>query len=156
MKSTENHKEPKLNLEGLSEADLKRNAFETPEDYFENLTPRVMESVRNSEQIQEPSVINWKAVFAPVVGIAAVALMVWFFIDPNDTTSPDFDTVLASLSVEELNEYADFDATDLVSFGLVDFEQITLTDDSFTNEEIFEYLSEEELELNTLIEEIEI
>ena len=54
MENTEKHNEPKLNIEGFSETDLKRNPFKAPEGYFESLTPRVLDSVRSTEgTIQE-------------------------------------------------------------------------------------------------------
>jgi len=157
MKNTENHNEPKLNLKGLSEASLKRNAFKTPDGYFENLTPRIMESVRASEQPSANPKYNWRRILVPSFGIAAIALTTWFFLLPAENPVPNFDVVLASLSVEELAEYTDLNASELVSYELVSYNELTLDESSFSNQEIIEYLStEEEIELNTIIDEIEI
>ena len=157
MKNTENHNEPKLNLKGLSEASLKRNAFKTPDGYFENLTPRIMESVRASEQPLAKPTFNWNRILVPSFGIAAIALTTWFFIPPTENPGPNFDVVLASLSVEELAEYTDLNASELVGYDLVSYNELTTDESSFSDEEIIEYLStEEEVELNTLIDEIEI
>ena len=157
MKTTENHTDPKLNLEGFSEADLKRNAFKTPQGYFENLTPRLMESIRKSEQLTKKPMFSWGKILAPSFGIAALALAVWFFIPPTQNTSPNFDTVLVSISVEELTEYADLNVTELVHYELVDYDQLAMYESRLTDEDIIEYLeNEEEFELNTLIDEIEI
>ncbi len=157
MKNAENHNEPKLNLKELSEASLKRNPFKTPEGYFENLTPRIMESVRASEQSSAKPAFNWNRILVPSFVIAAIALTTWFFIPPTENTEPNFDVVLASLSVEELAEYTDLNASELVSYDLVSYNELTTDQSSFSDEEIIEYLStEEEVELNTLIDEIEI
>lgn len=160
MKNTENHIDPKLNIEGISDADLKRNAFKTPEGYFENLTPRVMESVmesvRNSEETKSTTWVDWRRLLVPSLGFAAVALAAWFFLNPTENISPDFDTVLASVSIEELTEYADVDASELVNYELVDYSQLAMTETNLTEDEIFEYLYEDEIELNSIIDEIEI
>jgi len=155
MKTTDNHNEPKLNIEGVLEQDLKRNAFKTPEGYFENLTPRIMESVRDSTVSNESTWTVWMKVLTPTFGIAAIALAVWFFIPPHENETPDFETVLNSLSVEELALYADANPTELVKYELVDYNEVDLNE--MTEDELFEYLeSEDEIEINMLINEIEI
>ncbi|MCF8463515.1 MAG: hypothetical protein K9G41_01635 [Flavobacteriales bacterium] len=157
MKNTENHNEPKLNLKGFSEADLKRNAFKTPEGYFENLTPRVMASVRASEQNTSRPTFSWSRILVPSFGIAAIAFASWFFLNQSENLTPTFDTVLASLSVEELTMYADLQPSELVTYELVDYEHLELSETHISEEDIFEYLeTEEEVELNTIIDEIEI
>lgn len=157
IQNTEKHNEPKLNLEGFSEADLKRKAFKTPEGYFENLTPRIMESVRNSEHVSSKPTFNWNRILIPSFGIAAIALAAWFFLPPTRNPEPNFDKVLASLSVEELAEYTDLQPSELVSYELVRYNEITIEERAFSDEEIIEYLStEDEIELNTLVDEIEI
>lgn len=157
MKTTDNHNEPKLTIEGISEHELKRNAFKTPEGYFENLTPRVMESVRNSESPAKVGWPIWMKVLTPSFGVAAVALAAWFFFPQNANDTPDFDTVLASLTVEELATYADLQPFELVSYELVDYNQLALNESKLTDDDIIQYLStEEDVELNTIIDEIEI
>lgn len=157
MKTTDNHNEPKLNLEGISERELKRNAFKTPEGYFENLTPRMMESVRNSQRPAKAGWPVWMKAMTPSIGIAAVALAAWFLIPPTANETLDFDTVLASLSVEELATYADLQPSELVSYELVDYNQLAMNESNLTDDEIIEYLeTEEDVELNTIIDEIEI
>lgn len=157
MKNAEHHIEPKLNVEVFSEADLKQNIFKTPEGYFENLTPRVMESVRASEQSSDNAAISWKHILIPAFGIAAVALIALFFYNPTENVNPNFDQVLASLTIEEIASYADLQPSELLSYELVNYNEIALTENSFSEDEIIEYLStEEEVELNTLIDEIEI
>ena len=155
MKTTDNHNEPKLNIEGVLEQDLQRNAFKTPEGYFDNLTPRIMQSVRSSEVPTESIWPVWMKVLTPTIGIAAIALAVWFFMPPHENETPDFEMVLNSLSVEELALYADANPTELVKYELVDYNEVDMNE--LTEEELLEYLeSEDEIEMNTLINEIEI
>lgn len=157
MKTTDNHSEPNLNIEGISEQELKRKAFKTPEGYFENLAPRVMESVRNSERPVKTGWSVWMKILTPTVGIAAVALAAWFVIPPTANDTPDFDTVLASLTVEELATYADLQPSELVSYELVDYNQLAMTEDKLNDDDIIQYLEAvEDVELNTIIDEIEI
>jgi hypothetical protein len=157
MKNAENHNEPDLKIEGISESELKRNAFKVPSGYFENLTPRVMESVRTSEQSSANPKFSWNHILIPSFGIAAVALVGLLFYNPTENVNPNFDQVLASLTVEEIADYADLQPSELVSYDLVDYDKIALEENSFSDDEIIEYLSnEEEIELNALIDEIEI
>lgn len=155
MKYTDNHKEPQLRVEGVSEEELKRNVFKTPTGYFDNLTPRILANARDSEAAIEPSWPVWMKVLTPTIGVAAIALTVWFFTPPTENESPDFETVLASLSVEELTLYANADPTELVKYELVDYTKLNMNE--MSEEELLEYLElEEEIEMNTLINEIEI
>lgn len=157
MKTTDNHNEPKLNIEGFAEADLKRNAFKTPDAYFEDLTPRIMDGVRNSASTQQVGWPVWLKFLTPSVGIASVALAAWFFIPSSTDQTPDFETVLASLTIEELATYTDLEPSELVSYELVDYNQLAMSESKLTDEDIMEYLeTEEAVELNTIIDEIEI
>jgi len=157
MKNTENHNEPKLNVEGFSEEELKQNAFKTSEGYFENLTPRVMESVRASEQASVHPTFRRNRFLIPSFGIAAIALAALFFYNPTENVNPNFDQVLASLTIDEIADYTDLQPAELLSYELVDYNEISQVESSFSEDEIIEYLSnEEEIELNTLIDEIEI
>ena len=155
MKTTDSHNEPKLNIEGVSEQDLKRNPFKAPKGYFDNLTPRVMASVRGSETSSKSAWPVWMKVLTPTIGVATIALVVWFFNPPTENETPDFESVLASLSVEELTLYANADPTELVKYELVDYNELDLSE--MSEEELLEYLElEDEIEMNTLINETEI
>ena len=155
MKTTDSLNEPELNIEGVSEQDLKRNPFKAPKGYFDNLTPRVMENVRNSEVSIESAWPAWLKMLTPTVVVAAVALAIWFFSPPTNTETLDFETVLASFSVEEVVTYADADPNELIQYELVDYSELALGD--VTEEELLNYLElEEEIEINTWMNEIEI
>jgi hypothetical protein len=155
MSKNQHNDNEDLKIEGCSREGLKRNSFQTPEGYFDNLTPRVMEAVRGSETVAESSWPIWLKVFTPAAGIAVVAMAVWFFIPPTEVETPDFESVLASLSVEELTLYADVNSTELVKYELVDYSEVDVSE--MTEDELLEYLElEDEIEINTLINVIDI
>ena len=156
MENAEKHNEPDLMIEGISESELKRNSFKTPEGYFENLTPRVMESVRESEGKIQSSTINWWRVLMPGLGFATLALAVWIFTSPDANDNLNFDEIVASLTLEELDNFAEFDTEDLLAYGLVTSEDVKI-ESEFSEEELIDYLlNEEDLELNSIYEEIDI
>jgi hypothetical protein len=63
---------------------------------------------------------------------------------------------MASISLEELDLYAEFDTEDLLAYGLIEAEDVVM-ETELTEEEIIDYLiDEEEVELNTIYEEIDI
>lgn len=156
MKNKEIHNEPKVNLDGFSDAELKQNVFKTPKGYFENLTPRIMESVRNSEKNVEQSGINWWRVLMPGLGFSAMVLAVWFITAPKQTDNLNFNQVVETMSLEELDQFADFETEQLLAYGLVTTDNIEIESD-FSEDELIDYLiSEEELELNTIYEQIDI
>lgn len=157
MKTTDDQNEFELKVEGFSTETLKRNTFSTPEGYFDNLTPRVMESVRNSGSASQIGWPIWMKLTVPSFGIAVVAIVAWFLTPQPKDEAPDFETVVATLTVEDLVTYADLQPSELVSYDLVDCNQLALNESTLTDEEIFEYLEDmEDVELNTIIDEMEI
>ncbi len=157
MRNTNIHSEPELNLKGIPDTELKRTPMKVPDGYFADLTPRIMENVRASATRQETPRLNWRHILVPSFGIASIVLAAWFFMPSTKQADPDFDTVLASLTVEELVEYTELQPTELVSYGLVSYNEMSEEDDSFSQSDIIEYLSsEEDMELTTLMNEIEI
>ncbi|MFT4545877.1 MAG: hypothetical protein ACI9UR_000456 [Bacteroidia bacterium] len=156
MENTKKHNEPDLRIEGFSESNLKRNSFKAPDGYFENLTPRVMTSVRDSEEKLQSSTINWWRVLMPGLGFATMVLAVWFFTSPDSNDSLNFDQVVASMSLEELDQFAEFETEDLLAYGLVSSEDVEI-ESNFTEEELIDYLLDEgEMELNTIYEQTDI
>ncbi|MBL4587695.1 MAG: hypothetical protein JKX84_11665 [Flavobacteriales bacterium] len=148
-------KEPHLNIKNVSKEELKRNSFNIPEGYFENLTPRIMESVRASENTSEDVAFSWNRILVPAFGMAAVVLAAWFFLNPTSDKTLDLDTVIANMTIEELDLFANFETEELLAYGLVDYTEIEL-ESGMDQEELFDYLLEDDLDLNTIIEEIEI
>ena len=156
MKNSEKHNEPKLNIEGFSEADLKRNPFKAPEGYFENLTPRVMNSVRSSEGKLQSSTINWWRVLMPGLGFATMVLAVWLFNGINENETLNFNQVASSMTLEELDDFAQFETEDLLAYGLVTSDDLEI-ESEFSEDDLINYLlEEEEMELNSIYEEIDI
>lgn len=156
MSENRHSENEELNIEGCSREGLKRNSFQTPDGYFENLTPRMMDAVRASEEtVAEPG-FNWQRFLFPTIGIAAIAIAAVLFFNPNDTGNLDFDQVVASMTLEELDDFADFESDELLAYGLIDTDGIE-TETNFSEEELIDYLlNEEEMELNTIYEEIDI
>lgn len=156
MENTEEHNEPELRFDGVSQSELKRNAFKAPEGYFENLTPRVMESVRGSEANLQSSTINWWRILMPGLGFATMILAVWFFTSPDTNDSLNFDQVVASMTLEELDDFAEFETEDLLAYGLVTSDDLEI-ESQFSEDDLINYLlDEEEMEINSIYEEIDI
>lgn len=156
MANTEKHNEPELRFDDVSQSELKRNAFKAPEGYFENLTPRVMESVRGSEANLQSSTINWWRVLMPGLGFATMILAVWFFTSPDTNDNLNFDQVVASMTLEELDDFAEFETEDLLAYGLVTSDDLEI-ESQFSEDDLINYLlDEEEMEINSIYEEIDI
>ena len=92
----------------------------------------------------------------PGLGFAAMVLAVWFFTSPDASDSLSFDQVVASMTLEELDQFAEFETEDLLAYGLVASDDVDIESD-FSAEELINYLlDEEEMELNSIYEEIDI
>lgn len=155
MKTTDNHIEPKLNIKGVSESELKQNPFNVPGGYFDNLTPRVMESVRTSAVSENASWPVWMKVLTPTMGIASIAMALWFFMPPAQNNTQDLNEVLATMTIEELTLYADVEPSELIAYELVEYNETVL--ENLSDEELLHYLeTEEQVDINTLMNEIEI
>lgn len=152
MKTTDNHNEPKLNVEGVSEQELKRNAFKTPEGYFENLTPRVMEAIRASEEKPAEPSFNWQRLLFPAIGIATIGMTAILIFNPNETETLDFDAALATVTLEELDAFVEFETEELLAYELVSYDGF---ESNVDEQDVFNYLIEEDVELEEL-EELEI
>lgn len=157
MKNKQNHNDSEISIEGISENELKRKSFCTPKTYFDDLTPRIMENVRASSHISEPARTNWQTFLFPSIGLACVAIVAFFMIYKNTASEADFDKVLASFTVAELTEYADLQPAELISYNLVNYTESSIESNDLSQEDVIDYLSsEDEFELNTVIDEIEI
>ncbi len=156
MTQDQHNEDYDLNIEGIPKEQLKRNSFQTPEGYFESLTPRIMESVRNAAAEEYKPQINWWRVLMPGLGFSAMVLAVWFFSNTPSNSTLSFEQVVASMTIEELDQFADFDTEDLLAYGVVESDELKI-ESSLTEDDIIDYLLEdEEMELNTIYEEIDI
>lgn len=152
MSENQHSENEELNIEGCTREGLKRNSFQTPDGYFENLTPRVMEAVRASQEtVAEPS-FNWQRLLYPTFGIAAITIAAVLIFNSSKTESLDFDAALTSVTLEELDLFADFETEELLAYELVDYDDF---ESELEEEDVIDYLMEEDLDLNEL-EELEI
>jgi hypothetical protein len=152
MSENQHIENEELNIEGCSREGLKRNPFQAPDGYFENLTPRVMEAVRTSEEKQAEFSFNWQQLLFPTIGIVAIAIVAVLIFNPNETDSLDFDAALATVTLEELDAFVEFETEELLAYELVDYGDFQST---LEEGDIIDYLIEQDLEIDEL-EELEI
>lgn len=152
MSKNRHSENEELNIEGCSREGLRRNSFQTPEGYFENLTPRVMEAVRASNEKRAEPTFNWQQLLFPTVGIAVIAILAVLIFNPTETENVDFDKALASVSLEELDAFAEFETEELLAYELVDYDDV---ESILDEEDIIDYLIEQDLRIDEL-EELEI
>ena len=92
----------------------------------------------------------------PGLGFTAMVFTVWFFTSPTKNDNLNFDMVIATMTLEELDQFAEFETEELLAYGLVTSDDVEI-ESNFTKEELIDYLLEEdEMELNTIYEEIDI
>ncbi len=155
---------PQLNIEGAGTPDLKRNAFSTPANYFDDLTPRIMQSVRES-QGSRPSAFDWNSllgirVLAPALSVILIAVLSIHFLGDSNPGELDFEKMAMSMTLEELDLFAEFETNELLAYDLVDYGRMSAETNARGDvdpDDVLDYLmDEDELELNTIIEELEI
>jgi len=155
MNKNHHNEEPELNIPGVSDSDLKSNKFSIPDNYFDELTPRVMEAVRASKPKEIKTAINWWRLLVPAFGCAVALLTIWILDYPKSEEALDFDQVVANFSLEELDEYADFESEELLAYGIVPAS--TDLTEKISDEQVIEYLlNEDELEIDELYDELDI
>ena len=142
-------------IPGIDPKKLRSNPMKAPEGYFEDLTPRMMQAVKDA-QVKEENTSWLEGIFpkvvAPTLGIAMIIIVAFFALRNN--AGPDLDTQFAELandiSLEQLVLLDEFKSVDLIETDLLDLESGMIEDD----EDITEYLLENEVELSTLVDEI--
>ena len=154
MDNEKEHNE-ELNIPGIDPKKLRSNPMKAPEGYFDDLTPRMMQAVKAAQVEDEKS--GWlenifPKVIAPSLGIAMIVVVAFFTLRNN--AGPDLDTQFAELasdiSLEQLVLLDEIQSVDLIETDLIDLGADLLEDD----EDITEYLLENEVELSTLVDEI--
>lgn len=164
MQNVPENKEPELNFNGVSGSELKHNAFRTPNNYFEDLTPRVMQSVREAGKVTAKGP-DWISVFrlrvlAPSFSIAIIVFLGFYFMRNDNSNELDFQQIVMTMSLEELDLFVEFEPSELLAYDLVNYGQFTLEENAMNGIEehdVIEYLmDEDEFELNTIIDELEI
>ena len=92
----------------------------------------------------------------PGLGFATMVLAVWLFNGINENETLNFNQVVSSMTLEELDDFAQFETEDLLAYGLVTSDDIEI-ESNFSEDELINYLlDEEEMELNTIYEELDI
>ena len=155
MEQNQHTEKPELTIDGISMESLKRNKFSTPEGYFDNLAPRVMAAVRETESVSSKPSFNWWRILVPSLGCASVLIGMYLFNLDSKNTQLNFNEVVATITLEELDDYANFDSEELLAFELVCEEERGFSD-VIENEDAIEYLLEEDLNIDDLYNEIDI
>lgn len=125
----------------------KRNArpFIVPEGYFNGLTPRVMEAVRQANsQASVPSVwgrILRPQVLIPAFTVAVLAVVSVVYLLPEQQEQPQLASAVFSL--EELDELGLVDDGDLAAY--VDISDELLPYEEFEATIVIDYLMEEDI-----------
>jgi len=129
----------KLKAEALNN----KNKNTIPEDYFKTLENKVISEIKKT-----PKVISLKSKFIKYVApIAIAASLLLVFVLNNTSTNVTF----ASLSSSEIENWIDNGSIDIDALTIASlYPEIELNDeiysDSLTNEEVLEYLYQENLE----------
>ena len=157
MEQNQHSEETIFTVDGISNESLKTNKFSTPDGYFENLTPRIMSATRESAITARKPAFNWWRVVIPSLGCALALVALWFFNINTESTQLDFNEVLASVSLEELDNYADFESEELLAYQLISEDDLHITNDIHTQEDVIEYLLiEEDIQLEEIYSELDI
>lgn len=156
MKKKQHSEEANFTIDGISSESLKTNKFSTPDGYFENLTPRIMSATRESAITAQKPAFNWWRVVIPSLGCAMALFTLWFFNINTESTQLDFNEVVASVSLEELDDYADFESEELLAYQLISEDDLDITNDIHEQDVIEYLLIEEDIQLEEIYSELDI
>ena len=153
MNNEQEHKSD-FNLPGINPEKLKENPFKTPDGYFEELTPRMVQVASDQTEKSSQGVLEslLKPQFlAPAFSIAAIVAVVLFMFDGSTVDlDQQFAELANDLQYEQLAMLDDVHSIDLVESDLVNIEFTSVSDD----DDISDYLLENDVELSTLVDEI--
>ncbi|MDY7395424.1 hypothetical protein UMM65_09240 [Aureibaculum sp. 2210JD6-5] len=131
----------KLNLEKTK----KETGFKVPENYLETVEDKVLKTIKNKQE--EPKVINFKTVFLKrLIPIAAAAsLLLFIFINYNQTTK---DVNLDQLASTEIEQWIDDDLITFDTYEITEvFDDVELESQPiFEEEDIEDYLNGTDIE----------
>ncbi|MFT4680421.1 MAG: hypothetical protein ACI9FU_000359 [Granulosicoccus sp.] len=153
MSNEQEHKSD-FNLPGINPEKMKENPFKTPNGYFEDLTPRMVQIASSQPEKSKAGILEsmLKPQFlAPAFGIAAIVAVAFFmFNGPSVDLDQQFAELANDLQYDQLAMLDNIDPIDLVESDLIniEFASISNTDD------ISDYLLENDVELSTLVDEI--
>ena len=150
MKEQDQHNE-ELNFQGLEKG--KSAPFKVPANYFEELTPKVMSKIHEAETSTKEASTGfpvWRLAGLGLAGLIIGLLIINPFSKPKPDLSAQFATVAETSSLEFLVNEEDISIDDLLAANIIDLEGETES----SEDEYLEYLIENEVELNTIVEEL--
>jgi hypothetical protein len=150
MKNEKEHK-PDFHLPGIDSKKLRENPFKTPKGYFENLTPRMLQAVSETPVKEKVGILQSflrPQFLAPAFSIAVIAV----YLTHGNALDLDqqFGEMAIDLQYEQLATIEGVDLIDLVESDLINLEFASITYD----DDITDYLLENDVELSTLLDEI--
>lgn len=118
--------------------------FKTPQDYFESFEPKVLTN--------EPGkVVSLKNKTVRIISMAIAASVLLFFGIQYNYMTPSSSTQL-SLQEEDISNWIEMDLVELNSYDIAEaFDDIELDEISYTDEELYQYLNDVDLE-NIILE----
>jgi len=126
----------------------KENNFKVPNDYFEDLPLHVTEKIHSEKQVSFN--LN-KLIFRYLIPSASLIVLLVFILNWNNTTQPIInDEQLSEFLIEDADEYFE---DELIYESYID--NITVeNNETDTEENYIDYLVENDIEINTIIEEL--
>lgn len=126
-----------------------KNHFITPNDYFEYLPQLIINKKLNNKYLIKQKISYIYRVFAPSFGALLIIALV-FFLKDNSTKTAYTNEELSTIIIED--RYIEFDE-DLVYevYSEMDYSSPPLSNE---NEEIIDYLINENVNINLILEEL--
>ena len=126
----------------------KENNFKVPNDYFEDLPLRVTEKIHSKKQVSFN--LN-KLLFRYLIPSASLIILLIFILNWNNTTKTEIsDEQLSEFLIEDADEYFE---DELIYESYVENISIENNEEE-TEENYIDYLVENDIEINTIIEEL--
>jgi hypothetical protein len=132
-------------LEGTDTPKPNVRPFRVPEGYFDGLTPRVMQAVRQANEPRSAATV-WNTILRPqllvpafTVAVLAVVSVVYLF--PNEQPQPQL--AESTFSLEELDDLGLVDDGDLAAY--VEVSEELLPYEEFEATTVVDYLMEEDI-----------
>lgn len=113
--------------------------FKTPQDYFESFEPKALTNVSGK-------VVSLKNKTARIISMAIAASVLLFFGIQYNYMTPPSSTEL-SLQEEDISNWIEMDLVELNSYDIAEaYDDIELDEISYTDEELYHYLNDVDLE----------
>jgi hypothetical protein len=153
MKNEKEHK-PDFSLQGIDPKRLKENPFRTPDQYFEDLTPRMVQAVSETPVKEKVGILESflrPQFLAAAFSIAVIVVVAFYSFNSNSVNlDQQFAELARDLQYEQLAMLEEVDPIDLIESDLVSLEFASMNND----DDITDYLLENDVKLSTLVDEI--